>query len=187
MEFSEAANRILTSNSTLFDQRTLISLVGAIDVELTARLDREFAEAAWVGVPQVTGDMSHLQLIDEEAIYSVLRGIETLRASGADLDIRYPSPMALQLFEMCASHQISGIEFALASWENLSDRARSRSTDEFPTRDEHSGIPITWHRRGITNNGCGNDVRQPSRAAPQRATGNHLSPPLARGGTGRWA
>lgn len=130
MELSEAANRILTSNSTLFSQHALISLAGAVDVESTARLDREFAEAAWVGASEVTLDMSDLQLIDEEAISSVLRGIETLRASGVDLDIRYPSPMALQLFEMCASHQISGIEFALASWEHLSDRVTSRATDE---------------------------------------------------------
>jgi len=123
MEMSEAANTSPTSKTTSDGQHTVILLAGALDLESTERLDREFAEARWISAGKVTLDMSQLQLIDEPATSSVLRGIATLRAAGAALDIRYPSPMALQLFEMCAPLQLVGIEFTSDPEETLSDRA----------------------------------------------------------------
>jgi anti-anti-sigma regulatory factor len=123
MEISETASTIPTSYPTSDGQRTVIALVGAIDLESTDRLDSEFADATWMGTGQVTLDMSQLQLIDAPAISAVLRGIGRLRAAGATLEIRYPSPMALQLFEMCAPLQLVGIEFTSAPNEQLSDGA----------------------------------------------------------------
>lgn len=126
----EIDNRILATSSTMLGQRTIIALEGDVDLESTMGLDDEFAEAAYAGAQPVTLDMSRLRLIDAAAISSVLRGMNTVRAAGADLDVRYPSPMALQLFELSNLLQIVGIEFALDPEKLLDDRAATRSTDE---------------------------------------------------------
>jgi len=130
MAIDEAADKIPTINSTSLGQPTLISLVGAVDLESIDRLDREFAEATWIGTGQVILDMSELRLIDEPAISSVLRGIDTLRAAATALEIRYPSPMALQLFEMCTQLEVLGIEFTPDPPEHLSDRTFTRKARE---------------------------------------------------------
>jgi anti-anti-sigma regulatory factor len=124
MGISEAASRIPNSGSP--GEGVLILLAGALDLESTDRLEREFAEATWIGTGQVTLDMSGLQLIDAAAVSSVLRGIAKLRAAGVALDIRYPSPMALQLFEMCTSLQILGIEFSADPQAHLNDGTIAR-------------------------------------------------------------
>jgi anti-anti-sigma regulatory factor len=111
MAISDATNRALPRDSTSDAERTVILLAGVVDLESTERLDREFAEARRIGIEHVLLDMSELHLIDEVAISSVLRGIDTFRAADAALEIRYPSPMARQLFEMCTPLQILGIEF----------------------------------------------------------------------------
>jgi hypothetical protein len=112
MGISETANRILATNSTPLGQRTLIEIDRAVDFEPTARLDAQSAETARAGAHEIMLDMSGQQVIDEAAIPGVLRGMDTLCAAGADLDVWYPSPMALQLVERCCSLRIVGIEFA---------------------------------------------------------------------------
>jgi anti-anti-sigma regulatory factor len=123
MAISDAANRALPSDSPSDAERTVILLAGVVDLESAERLDREFAEAKRIGIGHVLLDMSELHLIDEVAISSVLRGIDTFRAAGATLEIRYPSPMARQLFEMCTPLQILGIEFTPDPQAHLDDGA----------------------------------------------------------------
>jgi anti-anti-sigma regulatory factor len=160
MEISDTANRILASNSTLLGRPMLIELAGAVDLESTAGLDAQFAAAAYAGARRVTLEMSGLRLIDEAAISSVLRGIETLRAAGTDLEVRYPSPMALQLFEMCSSLQIVGVEFALEPQRFRSDRAATGTRNDPPKERgaldfAFPGRTHAWEQRG------GHAVRAP--------------------------
>jgi anti-anti-sigma regulatory factor len=114
MKTSEILNTLAPPSSTRSCQQTVIALEDIVDLESTPRLDALF-QAACSGAERVTLDMSRLQLIDEAAIASVLRGMATLGAAGVDLHVRYPSPMALQLFEMCGPLQMLGVDFALDS------------------------------------------------------------------------
>lgn len=111
MAIGESAKSVLGTSPTLLGERMVIALEGAVDLESTSRLDSLFAVAANEDTRYVTLDMSELQLIDVAAISSVLRGIDTLRSAGAELEVRYPSPMAQQLFEMSSMSQVVGIEF----------------------------------------------------------------------------
>jgi anti-anti-sigma regulatory factor len=109
----EAANGILSISSAQLRWRTVICLAGAVDLESTPRLDRQFAEAARFPAEPIILDMSELRRIDEAAVSSVLLGLDKLRALGAQIEVHYPSPMALQLFELCSQADILGIEFVL--------------------------------------------------------------------------
>ena len=173
MEISEAANTIPTSNSTLDSPRTVILLVGAVDLESTECLDREFAQATWIGTGQVTLDMSQLQLIDEPAVSSVLRGITTLRAAGAALEIRYPSPMALQLFEMCTPLQLLGIEFTSDPQEHLSDEAFNWTAREVvDTRPAFGRSHALSSLRDNEDGRVGDDLGRSPQSAPKQETGS---------------
>jgi anti-anti-sigma regulatory factor len=132
MKTSEILNTLAPPSSTRSCQQTVIALEDIVDLESTPRLDALF-QAACSGAERVTLDMSRLQLIDEAAIASVLRGMATLGAAGVDLHVRYPSPMALQLFEMCGPLQMLGVDFALG---HAAHRPR-----RFPTAGR--GEPVT--------------------------------------------
>jgi anti-anti-sigma factor len=131
MEIGETANQILADSVRASSQGTLIVLEGAIDLESAARLDAEFAQAAFAGARPITLDASGLEGIDAVAISSVLRGMRTLLAAGVELDVRYPSPMAPDLFEACRLLQIVGIEFARVPHKLSNDQVAS-------THDAHA-------------------------------------------------
>lgn len=111
MKTIEAANNLPTGYSTSENQRTVTRLTGAVDLESTERLDREFAATTRMGTRHLTLDVSGLKLVYEPAVSSVLRGIGALRSVAAVIDIRYPSPSEPQPFEMCTPLRVIGIEF----------------------------------------------------------------------------
>jgi anti-anti-sigma factor len=117
---SEAPNPVLEIGSALTAQPAVITIEGVVDTSTISRLHAEFARAADAASRRIVLDLSRLQLLDFAAISSILRGIRVLRSAGTELEIRYPSPMALQLFELCSLIQVVGIEFALDPHE-LSD------------------------------------------------------------------
>jgi anti-anti-sigma regulatory factor len=111
----EVSNLFPKRGSPVARRRSVIAVDRVLDLEATPRLDRQFASAMYGDTPHLTLDMSHLRLIEAAAISSVLRGMAALRGAGADLEVRYPSPMAQQLFEICDVTESLGIEFANTS------------------------------------------------------------------------
>ena len=113
MTINETSNDDLETGSAQLAQLALITIEGALDLEATPRIDAEFARARQEDTYRVALDLSRLQLIDTAAISSILRGIDAFHAAGTDLEVRYPSPMAFGLFELCSLMEVVGIEFAL--------------------------------------------------------------------------
>jgi anti-anti-sigma factor len=113
VSIDQSRNQTPRASTESEDLHRLIALGGEIDHESISSIEHELGDAATPPEQHVTLDMSGLRLIDGAAITSVLQGMHKLQAAGTDLEVRYPSPMALQLFEVCSLIQIVGIEFAL--------------------------------------------------------------------------
>lgn len=92
---------VLRSRSARKNEGAIIAVEGDLDIGTMALLDDRLSEGD--GSTRVTIDLSHLGQLDEEAITSILRGVHTLRAAGADLVVRYPSPTPRQFAALRSS------------------------------------------------------------------------------------
>ena len=113
MAISEAPNRVRDAASTMFGHLGAITVEGVLDHEATSRCDADFARAMHKDTYRVALDLPRPQLTDAATISSILRGVDALRASSTDLEICYPPPMALQIFELCSLIGTVGVEFTL--------------------------------------------------------------------------
>lgn len=129
---SEARIEMPQDRSALSGEGAIVAVEGEFDLAASARLAGTFDDVARIAVEgpsRVTLDISRLRSIDSAGIASLLQGIQKLHAAGADLVVHYPSPMVLQLLEICNFMQIVGIEFALSS---LADSSTEPSTQVEP-------------------------------------------------------
>jgi len=111
---SESPVSVLLARIALGKDGAIIEVGGELDRTSASFLDGKFADVArtvLIGPIRVTLDLSRLEHVDAAGIYSILQGMEKLRGAGAELVIHYPSPMALQLSEMCSLLQIADIQF----------------------------------------------------------------------------
>lgn len=94
---------VLHTRSAFSTDGAIIAVEGEIDVETMTMLAGQCSQMALEGPLRVTVDLSRLRVLAPEEITSILRGVQRLRAAGADLVIRYPEPTEAQLSELRSS------------------------------------------------------------------------------------
>ena len=80
----------------------VVVLRGDIDLTNAEQIDTYTEAAIKAEVRRLTFDLSAVEFMDSQGLYALLRASEALRANGADIRLRAPSPAAALVLEVTA-------------------------------------------------------------------------------------